>query len=40
MKGTIPPSLLEEGTELYTGVASEEWLTAVQRGRIVTSIAI
>ncbi|KAA0966467.1 hypothetical protein FQ087_09630 [Sporosarcina sp. ANT_H38] len=26
MKDPIPPSLLEEGTELFTGVASEEWL--------------
>ena len=26
MKDSIPPSLLEEGTELYTGIASEEWL--------------
>lgn len=26
MKNEIPPLLLEEGTELYTGVASEPWL--------------
>lgn len=26
MKNTIPPLLLDEGTELYTGVASEQWL--------------
>ena len=26
MKDAIPPLLLEKGTELYTGVASEEWL--------------
>lgn len=26
MAGTIPPALLVEGTRLYTGVASEEWL--------------
>ena len=26
MKDSIPPLLLEEGTELYTGIASEEWL--------------
>ncbi|MFJ7933191.1 hypothetical protein [Sporosarcina sp. NPDC096371] len=26
MKGTIPPTLLAKGTELYTGVASAEWL--------------
>jgi dipicolinate synthase subunit A len=26
MSGTIPPVLLAKGTQLYTGVASEEWL--------------
>jgi len=26
MKNAIPPLLLPEGTELYTGVASEQWL--------------
>jgi dipicolinate synthase subunit A len=26
MAGEIPPALLAEGTRLYTGVASEEWL--------------
>ena len=26
MKNSIPPSLLEQGTKLYTGIASEEWL--------------
>ncbi len=36
MKDSIPPSLLEEGTELYTGIASEEWLKPLKRGRIVT----
>ena len=36
MKNEIPPLLLEEGTELYTGVASEEWLKPFKRGRIVT----
>ncbi len=26
MKNAIPPLLLEEGVELYTGIASEQWL--------------
>ncbi|NYF24280.1 NAD(P)-dependent oxidoreductase [Sporosarcina sp. JAI121] len=26
MKGALPPELLKEGTALYTGIASEEWL--------------
>lgn len=26
MEGCIPPALLEAGVELYTGIASEEWL--------------
>ncbi len=28
MKGTIPSDLLKKGTRLYTGVASDEWLTS------------
>lgn len=26
LKGTMPPSLIKEGTQLYVGVASNEWL--------------
>lgn len=34
MKNAIPPLLLEEGVELYTGVASEQWLRPLREAEL------
>lgn len=37
MKGSISPALLEKGTELYTGVASEEWLKPLKEAGLLVN---
>lgn len=35
MEGSLPVNLLKDGTRLYTGVASDEWLTPFKEGKFI-----